>query len=108
MASAERAPGPASADTMAMIMRTLEGDPRLARAFSALKQDAEAAGLLGSSCDWQGNSRPSTYEQAITRVGAAPEPAHLQRLLGRLVDFSRDQARSATRLPSAPWSLLRN
>ena len=34
------------AELMVLMLRTLEGDPRLATAFDALKHDAERAGLL--------------------------------------------------------------
>ena len=91
------------------MLRTMEGDPRLASAFAALKQDAEREGLLGNGKDWQGAPRVVTYERAIARAGPAPGPEHLTRLLGRLVDVSREQEAStgSTRLPMAPWSLLR-
>ena len=97
-----------SSELLALMLRSMEGDPRLASAFAALKQDAERAGLLGNGADWQGAPRAVTYERAIARIGPAPAPEHLSQMLGRLVDVSRQEAdRGGTRLPMAPWSLLR-
>ena len=70
-----------------LILRLLESDPRLASSFSALRSDVEAAGLLGPSLAWTGNRRPATYDQAVRRLGAPPNPLQLQRLLSRLSIF---------------------
>ena len=97
-------------ELLLLILRLLEHDPRLASAFAALRADAESAGLLGCSLDWHGATRPSTYERAIRRLGAPPDPAQLSHLLSHLVDLTRSSAASAlgaSHLPSAAWSLLR-
>lgn len=79
---------------MLLVLRHLEGDPRLARSFEALRADAEALGLLGTTVNWTGTRRLLGYDQAVHRLGEAPPPSQLLSLLTRLVDFSRLQARS--------------
>ena len=51
-----------------LMLRLLESDPRTAAAAAALQSDAEAAGLLGASVDWTGETRPATYAQARSRA----------------------------------------
>ena len=95
-------------DLYVLILRLLESDSRLASGFSALRDDLEAAGLLGTSVDWMGASHTVSYERASRRMGPPPNAAQLSHLLSRLVEFTRAREPAETRLHNAPWSLLRS
>ena len=108
--STTRRPAQPSAQTdeiFVLMLRMLESDPRLANSFAALRDDAEAAGLLGARMDWTGASQPASYAHAVQRLGPPPNAEQLPQLLTRLVDFSTPREPSSSRLPFAVSSLLR-
>ena len=101
--------GDRTAEILTLVLRLLEGDPRLSASFQQLRSDVEASALLGHSVDWQGSATPLSYARALQRLGdAAPAPTQLQSLLGRLMELTLQSVDASSRLPSIPLSLLRS
>ena len=101
--------GDRTAEILTLVLRLLEGDPRLSASFQQLRSDVEASALPRHSVDWQGSATPLPYARALQRLGdAAPAPTQLQSLLGRLMELTLQSVDASSRLPSIPLSLLRS